>query len=138
MKLPITQDQSSKGATKVLIVDDEPTSVMALAFTLEDEGFIVKTAGSGREAVERGRIFLPDVLVSDWKLGDELDGIDVAVALKNINGEMKIILCSGLGIDDMGPRAREVDISRVMEKPCGVEEIVRVIREIIATGRVPV
>ena len=63
-------------ARKILVVDDEPTILEALAESLERDGYVVITAADGRSALERFRSGRPDLVVLDLML-PELSGIEV-------------------------------------------------------------
>src|ERR1700721_3326807 len=53
---------------RVLVVDDEPSLAELLSSVLRYEGWSVRTAGSGSEAVKSGREFRPDAVVLDIML----------------------------------------------------------------------
>ena len=42
---------------RVLIVDDEPNIVVAIAFLLERKGFLIERAYDGVEAIEKASVF---------------------------------------------------------------------------------
>jgi two-component system OmpR family response regulator len=69
------------GGQRILVVDDEPSIVDAVATALRYEGFEVREAGSGREAIEVTREFDPDLIVLDWMLPD-IEGIEVGRRLR--------------------------------------------------------
>jgi len=50
---------------KILIADDEPDILEILQFNLEAEGYIVKTAKNGIEAIELSKSFLPELVILD-------------------------------------------------------------------------
>lgn len=110
--------------SKILVVDDETISVMTIGAFLREEGFLVEVAGSAREALEKAEAFGPDLLVSDWKLKDDLDGIEVTHALQKKNPSLKAILYSGLGVDDLKRQSRGIEVFRFLEKPCGLAELI--------------
>ena len=64
------------GAHRILVVDDEPSIVDAVATALRYEGFDVREASSGRHAVEAAHEFEPDLIILDWMLPD-IQGIEV-------------------------------------------------------------
>ena len=66
---------------RVLVVDDEPSLAELLSSVLRYEGWSVKTAGSGVEAVRSGRDFRPDAVVLDIMLPD-FDGVEVMRRLR--------------------------------------------------------
>ncbi|MGL4307166.1 MAG: response regulator transcription factor [Mycobacteriaceae bacterium] len=51
--------------TRVLVVDDEPNIVELLSVSLKFQGFDVKTAANGPEALDQARTFRPDALILD-------------------------------------------------------------------------
>jgi two-component system, OmpR family, response regulator len=61
---------------RVLVVDDEPSLAELLSSVLRYEGWNVRTAGNGAEAVKTGREFRPDAVVLDIMLPD-FDGVEV-------------------------------------------------------------
>ena len=66
---------------RVLVVDDEPSLAELLGSVLRYEGWDVRTAGTGADAVRTARDFRPDAVVLDIMLPD-LDGIDVMRRLR--------------------------------------------------------
>ena len=62
-------------ALRVLVVDDEPAICELLSMALRYEGWDVRTAPDGTEAVRTARDFRPDAVVLDVMLPD-MDGLD--------------------------------------------------------------
>ena len=67
---------------RLLIVDDEPNLLMAIAAVLRGEGFEVMTARNGKEAFLQIARFLPDLIVSDIKM-PLMDGFTLARQLRS-------------------------------------------------------
>ncbi len=67
---------------KVLVVDDEPGIVNAIAYALRREGYEVDTAGDGEEALAKAQIFHPNVMVLDVMM-PKLNGYDVCRKLED-------------------------------------------------------
>ncbi|WP_304503260.1 response regulator transcription factor [Amycolatopsis sp. FDAARGOS 1241] len=63
-------------AVRVLVVDDEATLAELVAMALRMEGWEVRSAGNGTEAVRVARDFRPDAVVLDVMLPD-FDGLEV-------------------------------------------------------------
>ena len=59
----------------ILIVDDEPSILQSLAGLLIDEGFDVRTASNGYEALKTIESESPDLVLLDIRMPG-LDGID--------------------------------------------------------------
>lgn len=66
---------------RVLVVDDEPSIVDAVATSLRYEGFEVDEAGTGRAALAAAQAHTPDMIVLDVMLPD-LDGLEVTRRLR--------------------------------------------------------
>jgi two-component system OmpR family response regulator len=66
---------------QILVVDDEPSIVDAVATTLRYEGFEVREAMSGRSALAAAQEAPPDLIVLDIMLPD-LDGVEVTRRLR--------------------------------------------------------
>jgi two-component system OmpR family response regulator len=72
---------SSESAPRVLVVDDEPSIVDALATSLRYEGFTVDEAVTGRRALALAQEDPPDLVILDVML-PELDGFEVTRRLR--------------------------------------------------------
>ena len=66
---------------KVLVVDDEPTSLMIMAESLRDLGEIV-WCDNGAQAIEKAVFFQPDVILLDIEMPG-MNGFEVCKKLKN-------------------------------------------------------
>jgi two-component system, OmpR family, response regulator len=67
---------------RVLVVDDEPSIVDAVATSLRYEGFTVDEAMTGRKALSRAQEDPPDLVILDVMLPD-LDGLEVTRRLRS-------------------------------------------------------
>lgn len=75
---------------KVLVVDDEPGIVSAIAYALRREGYEVETAGDGEEALGKVQTFKPDAMVLDVMM-PKMSGYDVCRKLED-RSDIGIIL----------------------------------------------
>jgi len=66
---------------KVLIVDDEKDILEFVGYNLENEGYIVKKASNGHQAIELNHSFKPDIIILDVMMPD-LDGIETCYQIK--------------------------------------------------------
>ena len=64
----------------------------ALAGDLERGNFCVKCAANCLAALTIAEDFRPEILITDWHLGDALDGIELAALLKNEHPSLRGIL----------------------------------------------
>src|SRR5215469_17761309 len=66
---------------RILVVDDEPSIVDAVATALRYEGYEVDEASTGRDALAIAVAAEPDLIVLDWMLPD-IEGIEVGRRLR--------------------------------------------------------
>jgi CheY-like chemotaxis protein len=85
--------------TRVLVVDDERVSRMALCELLRDEGYEVAAAGDGIEALERIATFHPQVVLSDVKM-PRMNGIQLRDALAGQAHAPVVVLMSVYPLPD--------------------------------------
>jgi DNA-binding response OmpR family regulator len=81
-------------APKVFVVDDELLISRTLAIILEQSGFAVKSYTNPLKALEAAALDRPQLLLSDVTMPD-LSGIDLAIRIRQLCHECKIILISG-------------------------------------------
>ena len=68
---------------KILAIDDEKDILLLLKYNLESEGYIVKTASSGKEGLDIASEYNPDLILIDIMM-PEIDGIETCRKLREI------------------------------------------------------
>ncbi|MCH1608808.1 MAG: response regulator transcription factor [Flavobacteriaceae bacterium] len=66
---------------KILLVDDEPDVIEIIKFNLNQEGYRVKTATNGSEAVKKAKKTFPHLIIMDVMM-PEMDGIEACEILR--------------------------------------------------------
>ncbi|MCW1924508.1 response regulator [Luteolibacter arcticus] len=111
--------QLAKETARILLVDDEPAVLQVLRQALLAEGFEVEIAANGREAVERVKERLFDLVLTDLIM-PEMDGIQTILALRAVDPFLRVIAMSGgimSGEGDFLPLARQLGAQAVLSKP---------------------
>jgi DNA-binding NarL/FixJ family response regulator len=121
---------------RILVVDDEPIYREYLDQFLGHQGMSVRTAETGAEAIAIGREFRPHVLLVDWMLRSEMQGIEVAAALQAAQPELRILLMTGFSTADVVGATTRVDVEGILEKPFALGDLARAIEGAVA-GRSP-
>jgi two-component system alkaline phosphatase synthesis response regulator PhoP len=85
---------------RILIVDDEPDIVEFLSFNFEKEGYDVKSASNGIEAIDVAFEFRPRLILMDLMM-PEMDGIEACRVLRQNeeNYDPFIVLLTARGED---------------------------------------
>lgn len=112
--------------TRVLVVDDEPQIVRALAINLKARGYEVDTAADGTQALAAAADRHPDVVVLDLGLPD-LDGVDVIRGLRGWT-KVPIIVLSARQASDEKVAALDAGADDYVTKPFGMDELLARLR----------
>ncbi len=84
---------------KVLVVDDEKNILKLYQAELEDEGYTVVTANSGKEAIEVFEKENPDIVTLDILMPD-MDGIQVLRQMKEKKPQIPVIMLTAYDYRD--------------------------------------
>lgn len=68
---------------KILLVDDEVDILEFLSYNLKKEGFSVKTAQNGKEAIDKAKEFQPHLIILDVMM-PEMDGMETCEKLRSM------------------------------------------------------
>lgn len=95
--LTIEDTDGPLACRRVLLVDDERDVLQALSGYLELRGAYVLCAGSGEEALElmRRQMTLPDLVISDFRLGTGDDGVSLLTSLRVQYRDLPGIILTG-------------------------------------------
>lgn len=108
---------------KVLVVDDD--AVVGKSFNrvlTRDKGYLVITAQSGAEALEKMRTQKYDLVFTDIKMPG-MDGVELAAQVKASQPWTPVVIITGYGTTANEARAKEVGVSDFMRKPLSPEMI---------------
>jgi two-component system, OmpR family, KDP operon response regulator KdpE len=112
--------------TRVLVVDDEPTLVRALAINLRARSYQVTTAATGREALKLAAQHPPDVVILDLGLPD-MDGTEVIAGLRGWT-QVPIVVLSARDRQDAKVNALDAGADDFIVKPFGMDELLARLR----------
>lgn len=117
---------------RLLIVDDEPNLLIAVAAVLRDEGFDVKTARNGREALVMIAQDPPDLIVSDVRMPG-MDGYELARRLRTTANFALIPIVFLSAKDETKDRVEgfRSGVDVYLTKPFEPDELIAVIRAIL-------
>ena len=119
----------------ILLVDDEPNILIPLEFLMKQQGFEVKKAHSGKEALEFMKNYKPDLVVLDVMM-PEMDGFEVARQIRKNPGleETHIVFLTAKGTPDDRTNGYSSGGEVYLTKPFDNDELVQVVNELIEYG----
>jgi CheY-like chemotaxis protein len=117
---------------RVLVVEDDPAVRRMAVGALEHQGFLVESAGDGREAVEllQASAVPPDLVVTDLVL-PHLSGRAVREAVAERHPGVPVLYVSGYPGDEIANRGWLEDGIPFLQKPFTPRELVRRTRELL-------
>jgi len=118
--------------TKILIVEDEASFSEALAFLLGKEGFVVDTASTGTEALEKFSRNEFDLILLDLML-PEISGIEVCRTIRT-QSQVPIIMLTAKDTEIDKVVGLELGADDYVTKPYSRSELVARIRAVLRRG----
>jgi CheY-like chemotaxis protein len=117
-----TGNGEPRNVPRVLVADDSPEMLGLMSAWLEDDGCVVITAASGREALDAAAVYYPDVAFIDLVLPPP-DGFQVCEALRQRLAP-EIILMTGMPNPQNARRAAELGVLSLLHKPLTQESVI--------------
>ncbi|HEX5577253.1 MAG TPA: response regulator, partial [Gemmatimonadaceae bacterium] len=107
----------------VLIVDDEPNIRRMVGALLSAEGYEVREAASGTQAITKAAEDEPDALLLDLMMPGELDGLQTLARIRIAHPEAAVIMMSGrAGLSD-AVATTKLGAVNFLEKPLTPEGV---------------
>ena len=120
----------------VLLVDDDPVIMRLLEVNFGLEGFRIRTASSGEEALERAAEERPDAVVLDVMMPG-LDGWEVCALMREDPhlADVPVVLLSARGEDDDRSRDYALGDVEYVTKPFDPADLIVVVRRHLEDAR---
>ncbi len=127
-----TITQAEKSQKTILVVDDEPHIRQLLRQELEAEGYQVKDAKDGMDAIKQVKEGRPDLIIMDVMMPN-ISGFDLAAVLKN-DPDTTGIPTIVLSILQDPERGYRLGIDRYLSKPIDTDLLLKDIKSLLAQG----
>ncbi len=130
--MPSAQEELKLGHESVLLVDDEQRILDVGRTICKALGYTVFTAASGQDAL---KIYAKkkndiNVVVLDMIMPG-MDGLDVFIALKKINPDIKVLLSTGYAIDENAQEMLRQGCKGYILKPYSMLDFSHKLREVL-------
>jgi CheY-like chemotaxis protein len=130
--IPNTESSPVSVNKTILVVDDEAPMRELLRQQLNAEGYRVREARYGREALAMVKKQLPDLIILDVKM-PEMSGFEVAYRLKHNPKSMSIPIII-LSVVEEQEKAYRLGIDRYLTKPINAQELLDAVKYLLAHG----
>jgi DNA-binding response OmpR family regulator len=125
------------GPPRVLIVEDDPDTLVILRVNLQHAGIEPILAGDGRTAIARIEAEQPDAVLLDVLLPG-VDGWQVLEELHAMGDPVPVIVCSGKNNPHDIQRAQDLGAVAYLVKPFDIDRLLDVTAGVVAQRRAPI
>ncbi|AJK69714.1 response regulator transcription factor [Corynebacterium marinum] len=128
-------NQADPSDIKVLVVDDEPNIVELLTVSLKFQGFDVRTARSGPEALRIAREFNPDAYILDVMMPG-MDGFELLTKLRSEGLDGPVLYLTAKDAVENRIHGLTIGADDYVTKPFSLEEVITRLRVILRRGHI--
>ena len=114
----------------VLVVDDEEIARTNLEHVLGKEGYAVRTAANGLEALDLVRAWSFDLIVTDLKM-DKMDGMTLLAEAGRLSPSTQIVIVTGYATVNSAVQAMRTGAAHYLTKPISLDELRKTVREVL-------
>ena len=114
--------------TRILVIDDEEGIRAGCRRVLEPEGYIVETAASGREGLEKFRQHPADLVLIDVVMPD-MRGVDLLGPLREIDPDTVCIIITGYATVELAVQAIKAGAYDFLSKPFTADVLLMTVRK---------
>jgi len=107
---------------KILLVDDEKDFLEVMRERLETRGYIVTTALSAAEALQKIKSDFFDAVILDLQMPG-MDGLEALQQMKSNRPELQVILLTGHASVEKGVEAIKLGAMDFVEKPADLDSL---------------
>ena len=123
------------GKGNILVVDDEPQITRVLKTTLSSQGYGVRTASDGDEALLILKDWTPDLVITDLRMPN-LGGLELCRQIR-ARSRIPIIVLSVKGEERIKVEALDAGADDYVTKPFGVHELLARVRAALRRAAAP-
>jgi DNA-binding NtrC family response regulator len=115
----------------ILVVDDEPVMRESLAAWLQEDGYSVDVAASGREAIDKAHHKEYAVYFIDLKMPPGMDGLETMREIRKLHSDAAVVIITAYATVDTAIATMKQGALDYIVKPCNPEEISLLLDRII-------
>src|SRR5579884_3872814 len=119
----------------ILVVDDEPQITRVLKTTLSSQGYGVRSAADGEEAINEMRSWSPDLIFTDLRM-PRMDGLELCRRIRK-DSRIPIIILSVKGEESIKVDALDAGADDYITKPFSVNELLARVRAALRRSTTP-
>ena len=121
---------------EILLVEDDERSRAALAKLLEHEGYAVRPAADGEQAIEAVRALRPALILLDLMLPGR-DGVEVLRSLRSdpATRALRVVILTGDVMNTRNDELQTLEVDGILTKPVDLDTLRALLAELLPPGR---
>jgi two-component system, OmpR family, KDP operon response regulator KdpE len=119
----------------ILVVDDEPQITRVLKTTLSSQGYGVRTASDGEDALRQLKTWSPDLIITDLRMPN-VDGLELCRRVRT-ESRLPIIVLSVKGEEGIKVQALDAGADDYILKPFSTNELLARVRAALRRASAP-
>jgi CheY-like chemotaxis protein len=120
--------------TRILLLEDDTFSALALSALLEGEGFDVRCFSSSDMALENAPREVPNILIADWSIEGSVTSADVARRLKSLNPDIHVFFVTGYESQEIKEQVEDLEPCMVFAKPLDFDQFIAKVKQVESTS----
>ena len=120
--------------TRVLVIEDDPSTARSIALALAATGIICDEANLGEEGSHIGKLYEYDLIILDLMLPD-IDGYEVLLRLRSAKIKTPVLILSGLSSADQKIKGLSFGADDYLTKPFDRGELIARIQAIVRRSK---
>jgi len=122
---------------RLLVIDDDITSLDIVSFLFETSGFYVARCSSGKEAIVRVVQEKPSLLLVDIMM-PEMNGIETVREIRSMGlNDVPVVAFTAVSDVDLHQQALDAGCNEVVTKPCPPEKLLKIISKYLSSSACP-
>jgi len=113
---------------RILVIDDDESIRTTISMTLQHAGYVVDTAETGKQAIQKSEVNFYNLAIIDIRLPD-IEGTELLTALSETTPKIVKIVLTGFPGMENAVKAINKGVDGYLVKPVSSDELIRVVKE---------
>jgi two-component system KDP operon response regulator KdpE len=131
----MTMSDDSERKRNILVVDDDAQITRVLKTTLSAQGYSIRTASDGEQALQEMRRWPPDLVITDLRM-PMMDGLELCRRIRE-QSPIPVIVLSVKGEEVIKVEALDAGADDYITKPFNVNELLARVRAALRRATMP-
>jgi CheY-like chemotaxis protein len=130
----LSGDTTVRPPMRILLVDDEPGTVLAMKLNLEQHHYDIACAEDGEEALRSIEQRMPDLIICDYRM-PKMDGLELVARVRSTpeTAAIPVILLTAKAFElDAREIRKQFGVEAVLPKPFSPRELLRLTERLLA------